>query len=76
MGSRRFFVSLTVLLSAATCAKVSETAAQANVSPALWRLVASDDNAPGMNQIATHTQPRAAPVPQARQERRNPVGSQ
>ena len=59
MRSRRLFVPLTILLSAATCAKVSD--AQANVAP---------DASPGMSPMADHT---LGFLPQVREERRNPV---
>jgi hypothetical protein len=55
MRSRRHFVPLTLLLFAATCAKASDAAAQANVAPGLWRLAAFNDATPGMNPLATHT---------------------
>ena len=54
MRSRRLLVAFS-LLCAATCAKVSDTAAQANVAPGLWRLSAFNDASPGMGPMATHT---------------------
>ncbi|MFL5542070.1 MAG: hypothetical protein ACJ8J0_23995 [Longimicrobiaceae bacterium] len=54
MHPRRLLVAFS-LLSAATCAKVSDAAAQANVAPGLWRLSAFNDASPGMSAIASHT---------------------
>jgi hypothetical protein len=54
MRPRRLLVAFS-LLSAATCAKVSDAAAQANVAPGLWRLSAFNDAAPGMNPLPGHT---------------------
>ena len=60
------------VLSAATCAKMSDAAAQADAAP---------DASPGMSPVANHAlnclpQPRMSPALQACEERRNPVDGQ